>query len=111
MFKNQVCHSHISRPDYAPYAPRVYLRGWLNKRKEWAVGEGEVAGLKKVSGHRRIIMADLVSGDRVISTADLNILFNITLIPLIPNPDNYNTKIKNFTKAHEYRLRNHQQKY
>jgi len=82
---------------------RVYIRVWLNKRKECGWG----AVLRKVSGHRMIIMADLVSGHRMIIMADLNILFNIILIP---NPDNYNTKIENFTIAHEYRLRNLQQK-
>ena len=52
-----VYHNHISKTDQGHYALRVYLRVWLNKKKNM-VGVCE-AVLKKASGHRGVIMTDL----------------------------------------------------
>lgn len=54
-----MCHSPISKADQGHYALRVYLRVWLNKKKECVEGGVSGAVLKKASGHRGVIMADL----------------------------------------------------
>ena len=52
-----VCHSHTSREERGHYAPRVHLRVWLHKRKDLVRGVwGVDTILRKVSGHRAIIM-------------------------------------------------------
>lgn len=48
--------SHVSRADQGCYAPRVYLRAWLDKKNE--CGRGATV-FRKASGHGVVIMADL----------------------------------------------------
>lgn len=55
------CHGHISRAHQGHYAPRMYLRVWLNKKNVCVLGGGreERTVLKKASCHQVLIMADL----------------------------------------------------
>ena len=56
MFENSCVIVVSPRADQGRYAPRAYLRVWLDEKKEFVCGVGAIL---KGSGHCEVIMADL----------------------------------------------------